>query len=310
MILVTGATGFIGKPLVRQLIANGYPVRTLLKPSSQTPQLPMGIPIDVAVSGLTDERGLRAALRDVDAVIHLASAERHHGATNVLETDSQGTKMLATIAAELKVRKFIYLSHLGADRASYFPVLKLKGLAEDAIRKSDVPYTILRSSIVYGPEDRFTTSIAKLLAFFPFFFLPKNGEVLLQPLHIDDLIMSLMWTLQSEHFSRQVIEIGGAEFFSYKQICETIELEIGIDRRMMPMSLSVFRSWYLFLDSFFPDLFLSSYWVDMLSYNRTCSVDSISRNFGFLPARFNYSLQHLNNIDWRKQAVQSLFKKD
>ena len=309
MILVTGATGFVGKPLVRQLIANGYPVRTLLKPSNRTPDLPKGIAIDVAVASLTDENSLRAALRDVEIVIHLASAERQHGTANVLETDFHGTRALANMAAELKVKKFIYLSHLGADRASFYPILKLKGLAEDAIRKSGVPYTILRSSVLYGPDDRFTTSIAKLLAIFPFYFLPKNGENLIQPLHIDDMLMTILWSLQSDDIVDKVIEVGGAEFFSYRQIVDLIQGSIGIRRSLVPLSLPLFRSWYVFLDSLFPTLFLSSYWVDMLSYNRTCPVDSVTRNFGFLPARFTYNLGHLEGIDWRKQTRSSLFKK-
>jgi len=144
------------------------------------------------VASLTDERSVRAALKGVDTVIHLASAERQGARGDIVQTDSLGTKNLASLSAEMKVKKFIYISHLGADRASYYPILKMKGIAEDHIRKSGVPFTIIRSAILYGPGDHFTTSIAKLLAIFPLFFLPKNGENLLQPLHIDDLIMAMM----------------------------------------------------------------------------------------------------------------------
>ena len=74
MILVTGGTGFVGRALVRQLVANGLNVRTLIRPSARTPNLPRGVPVEVAVVGLNDERGLRAALRGVDVVYHLAGA--------------------------------------------------------------------------------------------------------------------------------------------------------------------------------------------------------------------------------------------
>ena len=300
MILVTGATGFIGKPLVKLLINNGLATRTLLRPSNKTPDLPKGVSIDVAVASLTDEAGLRAAMRGVDTIIHLASAERQHRAASVLESDAQGTRLLADIASELKVKKFIYISHIGADRASYYPILKIKGLAEDAIRKSGVPYTILRSAVLYGPEDRFTTSIAKLLAFLPVTILPKNGENLLQPLFIDDLLTSILWSMNSADMENKTIEIAGAEFFTYKQVIELVSETIGIRRPMVSLSLSLFRFVYVFLDSLFPNLFLSSYWVDILSYNRTCPVDAVTRNFGFLPARFAYNLEYLSNKTWRK----------
>lgn len=310
MILITGSTGFIGKALLSQLTANGYSIRALLKPSHKTPDLPKGVPIDAAVASLTDERSVKAALRGVDTIIHLASAERKGPRGDIIATDSFGTRNFANLAAEMKVKKFLYISHLGADRASYYPILKMKGIAEDHIRKSGVPFTILRSSVVYGPNDRFTTTIAKLLALSPLFFLPKNGENLLQPLHIDDLTMAILWTLQTDAHLNKTIDIGGAEYFPYKQIVETIEETIGIDRSFVPLSLAYFRSLYIFLDSLFPTLFLSSYWVDYLSYNRTCPVDSISRNFGFLPARFSYNLDHLSNHDWKRESWKSLFKKE
>ncbi len=76
MILVTGGTGFIGKALVRHLTEAGYPVRLLIRPSRHSPQLPQGVPVEVAVSSLTDRRGLRSAMVGVDVVYHLAGAER------------------------------------------------------------------------------------------------------------------------------------------------------------------------------------------------------------------------------------------
>ena len=62
MILVTGGTGFVGRALIRQLVANGEQVRTLIRPSPRTPNLPRGVPVEVAVAGLGDERSLRAGL--------------------------------------------------------------------------------------------------------------------------------------------------------------------------------------------------------------------------------------------------------
>ena len=75
MILVTGGTGFVGKVLIRHLVESDYPVRTLIRASKESPDLPRGIPVDAAVSSLSDERGLRAAMVGVDTVYHLASEE-------------------------------------------------------------------------------------------------------------------------------------------------------------------------------------------------------------------------------------------
>jgi len=93
-ILITGATGFIGKALTRHLTETDYQVRALIHPSRKSPDLPKGIPVEAAVSGLNDLRGLRAAMVEVDIVYHLASQEALGARGNLLETDSRSSLCL------------------------------------------------------------------------------------------------------------------------------------------------------------------------------------------------------------------------
>ena len=116
MILITGSTGFIGRALIRQFSSIGYPVRALIRPSPRTPRLPKGVPVEVAVVSLADKRGLRAALRDVDTIIHLASAENQGSRGSLLTADIQGTENLVEAASDAGVDRLVYLSHIGAGR--------------------------------------------------------------------------------------------------------------------------------------------------------------------------------------------------
>lgn len=309
MILVTGGTGFVGRALIRQLAANGQQVRTLIRPSPRTPNLPRGVPVEVAVAALSDERGLRAALRGVDVVYHLAGAEHQGARANLLETDARGTYNLAQAAADSRVRRFIYVSHLGADRSSYFPLFKVKGIAEEHIRRSGLPHTIFRTALLYGPEDHFTTALAKILAFFPITFLPNAGEVLIQPLWVEDLVTCLLWSLDLPETLNRTLEIGGAEYFPFRQAVEVIQETLGQRRWMLPLGLPYLRALTIMLESTLPGFPYSTFWVDYLSYHRTCPVDSIPRLFGFLPARFTYRLDHLKGTDWKSQARQTFFKR-
>src|SRR5512140_1874516 len=118
MILVTGATGFIGRALIRQMFETGRDVRVLIRPSRRSPRLPKSLPVEVAVVSLSDERAIRAALKGVDTVFHLAGAESQGRNANLLAVDMQGTENLARVAADAGMQHFMYLSHRGASRAA------------------------------------------------------------------------------------------------------------------------------------------------------------------------------------------------
>jgi uncharacterized protein YbjT (DUF2867 family) len=311
MILVTGGTGFIGRALIRHLVDNGYQVRTLIRPSQQSPRLPKGVPVEVAVASLTDERGLRAAMVGVDTIFHLAGVERRGVRADLLEIDIQGARVMANIAAEAGVDRFFALSHLGADRASAYPVLKAKAIAEEHIRRSGVDYTILRTAIVFGPGDGFTTGLAQLLHGFPFvFLLPRGGETLIQPLWIEDLVTCMTWALDDDDTRKRVYEIGGPEFLSLRQVTEAVMQHIGVRRVIMSAHPVVLRFMTVFLEYFLPRSPVSVYWLDYLATNRTCALDTVPRVFNLMPARFTQRLAYLDGQNWGRELRRSIFRRD
>jgi NADH dehydrogenase len=307
MILVTGATGFIGRALIRQLSESGHAVRVLIRPSRRTPRLPKSVPVEVAVVSLADTRGLRAALNDVDIIIHLAGAESQGRNANLRATDIDGTRNLVEAAKDADVRQFIYLSHLGAARASGYPVFKAKGIAEEHIRRSGIPYTILRSSIVYGPEDHFTSGLARMLRASPgIFFIPGNeGRVapVLQPLWVEDLVTCLLWSLENPGTFNQVYEVGGSEYFNVRQVADIIMSTIHAPRLLVEIPPVLLRALTIFLESVIPNFPASSFWIDYLYVSRTCAADSTSRAFGLMPARFTYRLDYLARKSWWQRLL-------
>ena len=311
MILVTGGTGFIGRALIRHLVDNGYQVRTLIRPSAESPRLPKGVPVEVAVASFNDARGLRAAMVGVDTVYHLAGVERRGVRADLLENDIQGTRAVVNSALDASVDRFFSVSHLGADRASAYPVLKAKAIAEEHIRTSGIDYTILRTAIVFGPGDGFTTGLAQLLHGLPFIFLlPRGGETLIQPLWVEDLVVCLTWALDDDNTRKRIYDIGGPEFLSLRQVAETVMKRVGVHRAFLSAHPVFLRSLTVLLEYLLPNSPVSVYWLDYLATNRTCSLDTIPRVFNLLPSRFNQRLAYLEGEDWGRSLRRSVLRRN
>jgi uncharacterized protein YbjT (DUF2867 family) len=310
MLLITGGTGFIGSVLVKQLVEMGVEVRLLLKPSALSPRLPKGIPFDVAISSLADYRGVRAALNGIDTVIHLASSERNGLRHYNPEREVGGSQNLAEAAVEADVQRLIFLSHLGANPTSAYLVSRTKAMEEDVIRKSGVPFTIIRSSIIFGPEDRFTTQMATQLALSPFIYLlPGDGASLLQPLWVYDLTTAIAWTLDDPATLGQIYEVGGPEYLSYRQILELVMASIKIKRIVVPFRPPYLRAGAWLAERIFPDPPMTSFWLDYLAIRRTTDLNSLPRAFNLQPARMEANLGYLEKHSWIREFISRQFKR-
>ncbi len=305
MILITGGTGFIGRSLVARLAASGKEVRCLLRPSRHSPRLPRGVAVQAAVSRLDDSRGLRAALAEIEAVIHLAGAEWLSQRGDLFHVDVAGTRAMVEAAQQAGVRHLVYLSHLGADRGAAYTLQKAKGIAEEFIRKSGLEYTIVQSAIVFGEEDRFTNAVAVALKSLPFFFpLPSGARTLIQPIWVEDLARCLALCLDEPALRNQTLSLGGPEPHTLESVVRGIMDRVGARRLLMPVRAPYLRFLGWWLDGMLPRSPFSSRWLDYLAVNRTAELVSVQRFFGFKPQRMEESLDYLEGRRWSRELVR------
>ncbi len=300
MILVTGATGFVGRAVLPRLTEAGHPVRVLLRPSPQSPRLPKGVPVQVSLAQLDDERGLRSAMAGVETVIHLAGAEWRGPDGDVFRVDAGGTRALVEAARAAGVGRLVYLSHLGADRASAYPVLKAKGIAEEFIRQSGLPHTIFRAAMLFGAEDIFANVLAAIIKLGPgVFLMPGDGRTALQPLWVEDLATCMEWSLADEAYLNRTVSVGGPEFIPLRMMVEILMEAMGVRRWVVPVRPVYLRGGAWFMEQLLPRSPLTTRWLDYLAMSRTCELTSVTSLFGLRPARFSpENLAYLRQKRW------------
>ncbi len=142
---------------------------------------------------------------------------------------------------------------------------------------SQVPFTILRCGIVFGRDDHFTTSLAKLGALVPGLFpLAGRGEVLLQPLWVHDLTTALIWLLEEPSSLFQRFEVAGPEQISLAECVELILTRAGIHRLLVPIGAPYLRMGVALMERLLPHPPLTTFSLDYVAANRTTDLDSLA----------------------------------
>ena len=294
MILLTGATGLVGRHLVERLIAEGPPLRCLV-PERQLRRLPWnpGQPNapELFVGDVTDEEAFFRAVTGCHVVIHLENAMWWGRRRDLESVEVEGARALAAVARAARVGRVITLSHLGAAPSSAYTLHRVKGEVEELLRNSGVAFTIIRSGIVYASDDAFINHIASMMRISPaLFFMPGQGEIVLHPIYIDDLVEAIYRSLNLVRLVDETVEIGGPEYMSLRDLIRTVMRVTGMRRLVIGIPPYLMR-WFVGVYSrLLPRSLMTSQWLDILAANRTAPLGNTYDYFGFQPRRFEETL--------------------
>ena len=206
------------------------------------------------------------AVTGCHAVIHLENAHWWGRRRDLERVELGGARALAAVARAARVGRIITLSQLGAAPSSAYTLHRVKGDVEDLLRNSGVAYTIIRSGIVFAPDDAFINHIASMLRINPAFFLmPGRGEIVLHPIYIDDLVEAIYRSLNLVRLVDATVEIGGPEYMSLRDLILTIMRVTGM-RRLVIGVPPYFLRWITGLYSrVLPRSLLTGQWLDILA---------------------------------------------
>ncbi|HLF29261.1 MAG TPA: NAD(P)H-binding protein [Anaerolineae bacterium] len=311
MILVTGATGLVGRQLVACLGEN-HKVVCLVRPARRLRKFAPGVSVRVVSGDVDDLPTLRLAMHNVTSIVHLAAISRPFPGRTIESVNVEGTCNVIEAAQEVGVRRILFVGPLGADPHSAYLYLRTKGQAEELIKSSGLDYTIVRASSVYGEDDEWTMAMAMGMHAVPFLFpIPGDGRSRLQPLYVEDFIECLARSLTNGKTIGQTIEVGGPQYMTFDDVVTEVMRATGVRRRKyylgVPMSHSLARLGARLMGR--PPFSHSA--VDLLTVNRTTALDSVPYHFGFQAARMADSLGYLAQPrPWRRMFLRFLLTRE
>ena len=238
LVTVVGGAGFIGRYVVEALARAGCRVRVVSRHADSALFLkPLGDlgQIQIVSGDIRSDAAMAAAFDGASAGVNLVGILAESGTQRFDALQAQGAGRVARCAAAAGVRAFVQVSAIGADAASRIAYARSKGEGEQAVLAAFPAATILRPSLVAGPEDQFFNRFAGMARLAP--ALPAIcGDSLFQPVYVRDVADAVVAALGRADAQGRTYELGGPDVLSFKTILQMISDLTGLDRPVVPLS--------------------------------------------------------------------------
>ena len=279
MILVTGGTGFVGGHLVDRLLQEKIQSRCLVRKGSNIEKLKKEKPIiDLAFGDLTDEESLKNALEGVETVIHLIGiiVEKKGATFEIIHT--QGTRNLVKACKMAGVRRFIYISALGAREKARSRYHITKWEAEQAVIKSGMEYVIFRPSIMIGKGGEFITMLSKIVQEAP--VVPIiDGKSKVQPIYVENTIDCIIKSLKEPRIRNRIFEIAGPDQITYKELFLTLMDVLEIKKPTLEMPIWLMYPAAYIIERLIEKPPITTQQLIMLQEDNICDIKEIQKVF-------------------------------
>lgn len=224
-VTVFGGSGFIGRHLVRKLAERGWRVRIACRnPDDALPLKTAGAvgQIVPTLCNIQSRTLVDAAVAGSDIVINLVGILAEGGRQKFDALQADGARRVASAAHQAGVKQMVQVSAIGAVEGSESAYARSKAAGEAAVRTAFPEATILRPSIVFGPDDGFFNLFGELGRYSPFLPLIGGGHTKFQPVYVGDVVAAIMASLDNEEAAGKTYELGGPEVVSFKRCLEIV----------------------------------------------------------------------------------------
>lgn len=237
-----GGSGFIGSELVRTLRVAGMDVSVARRSDGRrAPEAgdDRNGRLDFVTADITDAESVRSAVAGADAVINLVGILFEKGRQTFTRVHEQGARNVAEAAAAAGVGRLVQMSALGASPQSPSAYARSKAAGERAVRDAFPQATIMRPSIVFGPDDDFFNKFAGMARFSPALPLIGGGRTRFQPVYVGDVAHAFVVALDADSAAGKTYELAGPRTYSFRTLLQLMLDTMGTRRVLVPVPFFV-----------------------------------------------------------------------
>ena len=243
-VTVFGGSGFLGRQIVKRLAAEGAEVRVAVRhPGRVSSRLAAGKAGQVSAihADVWNESSVGPALEGSDAVINTVGHYVERGKATFEAIHGHGAMHVARAAALAGIERLVHISGIGADAASVSTYVRARAIGERLVREQFPQATILRPSVLFGPDDAFLNRLAAVARVTPVLPLFGSGGTRLQPVYVGDVAEAAAKVLVAPSAKGQVYELGGPGVYTYKALVQLVLAQIHRQRLLMPVPFLVWE---------------------------------------------------------------------
>ena len=223
-VAVFGGTGFLGRAVVGRLVAAGIMARVAvrhpepIKLSDGTAQAH----VSSVYADIADEKSVGRALEGCDAAVNAVGLYVERGTDTFRTVHELGAMHVARQVARSGVKALVHMSGIGVDLNSQSSYVRSRARGELLVREAFPAATILRASVLFGPEDKFLNTLITIVRRSPVLALFGTGNTRLQPVYVGDVAQAVLRVLTTPSSQGKVFELGGPQIYRYRDLIKLV----------------------------------------------------------------------------------------
>jgi uncharacterized protein YbjT (DUF2867 family) len=241
MIVITGATGFVGEEVVKQARAAGYPVRAIVREPERAQWLVERYGVELFHGNVLYAPSIEGAMQGANCVIHLVGII-HEWKENTFErAHVQATKNVIDEAKKSGVKRFIHMSALGTRENARSRYQQTKWAGEESVRKCGMAWTIFRPSFVYGAKDKSVNTFVQLIRRLPFVPVLGAGNTRIQPISVENVAKAFVAAIRNDESVGKIYDLCGPEPFTWNELYDKLQGILGTHKPKLHLPLPIAR---------------------------------------------------------------------